>query len=77
MEVAGENVTWVVFCREYLRKYFPEDVLSKKEIEFLELKQGNMSIVEFYLHYVEADAKFSKCIMFENGLRPEIKKEVG
>ena len=45
LEAAGENVTWAVFRREFLRKYFPEDVRGKKEIEFLELKQGNLSVV--------------------------------
>ena len=35
LEAAGENVTWAVFCREFLRKYFPKDVCGKKEIEFL------------------------------------------
>ncbi|XP_058766696.1 uncharacterized protein LOC131640299 [Vicia villosa] len=70
-----------------MRKYYPEDVRGKKEIEFLELKQGNKSVTEyaakfvelakFYPHYSEATTKFSKCIKFENGLRSEIKKEVG
>ena len=87
LEAAGENVTWAVFRREFLRKYFPEDVCGKKEIEFLELKQGSMSVVEyaakfaelakFYPHYAEENAEFSKCIKFENGLHPEIKKAVG
>ncbi|XP_058764834.1 uncharacterized protein LOC131638299 [Vicia villosa] len=58
----------------------------KKEIEFLELKQGNLSVMEyaarfvelekFYPHYNEATAEFSKCIKFENGLCPEINKEI-
>ena len=71
----------------FLRKYFPEDVRGKNEIEFLERKQVSMSIVEyavkfaelakFYPHYSETNAEFSKCIKFENGLRPEIKKAVG
>ena len=70
-----------------MRKYFPEDVHGKKDIEFLELKQGSISVVEyavkfaelakFYSHYSEADPEFSKCIKFDNGLRPEIKKVVG
>ena len=38
LEVVGENVTWAVFRREFLRKYFPEDVYGKKAIESLELK---------------------------------------
>ena len=70
-----------------MRKYYPEDVRGKKEIEFLELKQGSMSITDyaarftmlakFYPHYDGPNGEFSKCIKFENGLRPEIKKAVG
>ncbi|XP_058733471.1 uncharacterized protein LOC131605092 [Vicia villosa] len=87
LEVADEEITWIVFRREFLRKYYLEDVLGKKEIGFLELKQENMSVREyaarftelakFYLHYDGAGAEFSKCIKFENGLRSEIKKAVG
>ena len=73
--------------REFLDRYFPEDVRGKKEIEFLELKQGNMSVTEycakfvelakFYSHYTAEAAEFSKCIKFENGLRAEIKRAIG
>ncbi|XP_050896157.1 uncharacterized protein LOC127102880 [Lathyrus oleraceus] len=87
LETAGEEITWEGFRREFLRKYYPEDVRGKKEIEFLELKQGNLSITEYaakftesaklYPHYDGANAEFSKCIKFENGLRLEIKKAVG
>src|ERR1043165_9976666 len=41
LDAAGEEITWDVFRREFLRKYYPENVRGKKEIEFLELKQGN------------------------------------
>ena len=87
LEDAGEEVTWAVFRREFMRKYYPEDVRGKKEIEFLELKQGNMSVTEyaakftelskFYPHYNGEGAEFSKCIKFENGLRSEVKKAIG
>ncbi|XP_058726003.1 uncharacterized protein LOC131597316 [Vicia villosa] len=50
--------------QEFLRKYFPEDVPGKKEIEFLELRQGNKSVVEYATS------------LFENGLCPEIKNAV-
>jgi len=73
--------------REFLNRYFPEDVRGKKEIEFLELKQGDMSVtkyaskfvelVKFYPHYTAETAEFSKCIKFENGLRAEIKRATG
>ncbi|XP_039683835.1 uncharacterized protein [Medicago truncatula] len=76
-----------VRMREFLNRYFPEDVRGKKEIEFLELKQGDMSVTEyaakfmelakFYPHYTAETAEFSKCIKFENGLRADIKRAIG
>ena len=83
----GAEITWAVFRREFLRRYFPEDVRGRKEIEFLELKQGDMSITEyaakfvelakFYPHYAAETAEFSKFIKFENGLRADIKRAIG
>ncbi|XP_058781838.1 uncharacterized protein LOC131656074 [Vicia villosa] len=87
LKAACEDITWDVFRREFLRRYYPEHVREKKEIEFLELKQVNLSVTEynakfvelekFYPHYNEATTEFSKYIKFENGLRPEIKKKRG
>ncbi|XP_058732834.1 uncharacterized protein LOC131604409 [Vicia villosa] len=80
-------ITWVVFPREFLRKYFLIDVWRKKGMEFLALKQGNsivteyaakfVELVKFYPHYSEEIDKFSKCIKFESGLRSEIKRAIG
>lgn len=87
LEQDGAEVTWAVFRREFLNRYFPEDVRGKKEIEFLELKQGDMLVTEyadkfvelakFYPHYTAETAEFSKCIKFENGLRADIKRAIG
>jgi len=87
LENDGRVVTWVVFRREFLNRYFLEDVRGKKEIEFLEMKQGDISVTEyaakfveltkFYPHYTPETAEFSKCIKFENGLRVEIKQAIG
>jgi len=53
LEQDGAEVTWVVFKREFLDRYFLEDVRGKKEIEFLELKQGNMSVTGYAAKFVE------------------------
>ncbi|XP_058751789.1 uncharacterized protein LOC131624885 [Vicia villosa] len=53
LEANGEEVTWVVFSREFLRKYFPKDVRGKKEIEFLELRQWNKLVVEYAAKFGE------------------------
>ena len=60
---------------------------GKKEIEFLELKQGNSTIfeyatrfeelVKFFPYYNNLIVKASKCIKFENGLHPEVKQGIG
>ncbi|XP_050896680.1 uncharacterized protein LOC127103468 [Lathyrus oleraceus] len=87
LEVVGAEITWDVFKVKLLEKYFSEYVCSKNEIEFLELKQGNMMVVEYtakfeelvklYPHYNGTVVEGSKCIKFENGLRPEIKQGIG
>ncbi|XP_050918381.1 uncharacterized protein LOC127135791 [Lathyrus oleraceus] len=86
-EANGIALTWAILRDAFLEKYFPANVRSKKEIEFLELKQGNMTVVDyaakfeefsrFYPHYNRVEAEVSKCIKFENGLRPEIKPFIG
>ncbi|MCI41068.1 pol polyprotein, partial [Trifolium medium] len=45
--VDGVVIVWEIFKREFLRKYFPTDVKNKKVIEFMGLKQGNMSVAEY------------------------------
>jgi len=82
IEASGDAIAWVRFMNEFLRNYFPEDLRNKKEAEFLNLKQGSMSIAEYAAKYEELsrfcpyinvkDAIVSKCVKFENGLRLEI-----
>lgn len=83
----GIEVTWALFLDAFLEKYYPENVRGKKEIEFLELKQGNGTVVEYVAkfeelikfcpHYNNANVERSKCLKFMNGLRPYIKKAMG
>ena len=83
----GIEVTWALFRDAFLENYFPEDVRGKKEVEFLELKQGNgtvadyaarfQELIKYFSHYNTANAERSKCLKFVNGLRPDIKKAIG
>jgi len=62
-----------------LAKYFPADVRNKKEIEFLELKQENMTIAKYATKFEElsrfclyinaAEVEVSKYLKFKNDLR--------
>src|ERR1044072_3143671 len=75
----NQEITWPVFKVAFLAKYFPEDVKGRKEVEFLELKQGNMTVgqyaakfeelAQFLLSYRNAADENSKCIKLGNGLR--------
>ncbi|XP_058754430.1 uncharacterized protein LOC131627607 [Vicia villosa] len=84
---AGITITWAIFKREFLRKYFPEDIRGRKEIEFLELKQDNMTVPEYAVKFAELAkyytpynndeaGEFSKCTKLENGLYDEIKQGI-
>ena len=42
LEQDGAMVTWAIFSREFLNRYFPEDVRGKKEIEFLEIGRAHV-----------------------------------
>jgi hypothetical protein len=82
LEASGEALTWARFKTEFLRKYFPKDLRTKKEVEFLNLKQENRSVAEYaakfeelsrFCPYINAeDVMVSKCVKFESGLRPDI-----
>ena len=74
MEAEGQAVTWETFKRVFMGKYFPEDVMNKKEMDLLELKQGNMilaeyaakfeELVRYFPHYQGRDGESSKCVKF-------------
>ena len=86
LENGGININWEMFKTKFLEKYFPNDVRRAKEIEFMKLKQENMSVGEYASKFEEL-GKYStffyhldgrmKCIKFEDGRRPELKKAVG
>ncbi|KAF1884418.1 hypothetical protein Lal_00033424 [Lupinus albus] len=83
METEGQLISWGTFKEKFLHKYFPADLKQKKEMEFLKLEQGNMSVGEYAAKFeelarfcpyseLEVDGR-SKCSKFESGLRPKLK----
>ncbi|XP_058741477.1 uncharacterized protein LOC131613856 [Vicia villosa] len=74
------------FGLSFYKSTFRKMLVTKREIEFLELKQGNMTVdeyaarfeelVKYCSHYNTNEAMNSKCIKFENRLRPEIKQGI-
>ncbi|XP_050875247.1 uncharacterized protein LOC127078870 [Lathyrus oleraceus] len=53
LKANGTKITWIAFRAAFMEKYFPTDVSSKKEIELLELKQGNTIVVDYVAKFEE------------------------
>ncbi|KAF1894559.1 hypothetical protein Lal_00009369 [Lupinus albus] len=84
METEGQLISWSTFKAKFLQKYFHADLKRQKEMEFLKLEQGNMSVGEYAVKFeelarfcpyseLEVDGR-SKCSKFESGLRSKLKR---
>ncbi|XP_014511519.1 uncharacterized protein LOC106770209 [Vigna radiata var. radiata] len=72
-------ISWELFKTKFYTKYFPDSVSFYEEIEFLQLVQGSMLIIEYvdrFKHlpwfYTLAIDEEWQCRKFENGLRGDI-----
>ena len=82
----GGVIPWEVFKNHFLDNYFPLDLRKRKAREFLDLKQGEMSVgeytakfnelVQYWPHYGEPGTEGELCSQFEHGLREDIRKVV-
>ena len=79
-----EAMTWAEFYEMFMGKYFPATARDAKAQEFLELKQGAMTVIEYVARFTEL-ARFSddyvatdlaKVRRFENGLRLSIRGRI-
>ena len=81
----GEDpMTWDILVELLNNKYYPRDVQRTKEREFLSLKQGRMSVMEYAVRFNEL-SKFAmhqvnteerKMDHFGQGLRGDIKSVI-
>jgi len=67
-----------------LDKYFPDNPKFEKEVEFLKLEQGDMSVYRYSAKFeyltrfnTQATSEAWRCMKFEEGLKHELKKIVG
>ena len=79
-----EAVTWAEFQELFIGKYFPDTARHAKAQEFLELKQGTMTVMDYVARFTEL-AHFSDDYMatdmakvrrFENGLKLSIQGRI-
>ena len=79
-----EPMTWAEFQELFMGKYFPDTARHAKAQEFLELKQGTRTVIEYVARFTEL-ARFAddylatdlaKVRRFENGLRLSIQGRI-
>ena len=79
-----EVMTWAEFQELFMGKYFPETARHAKAQEFLELKQGAMTVMDYVARFTKL-ARFAddyvatdmaKVKRFENGLRLSIRARI-
>ena len=77
-------MTWAVFHGLFMSKYFPSTAKHAKALEFLELRQGTMTVIEYMPRFTEL-ARFgddyvatdmAKVRRFENGLKLSIRGKI-
>ena len=79
-----EEITWAEFHGLFMSKYFPATARHAKAQEFLELRQGTMTVMEYMTRFIEL-ARFgddyvatymAKVRRFENGLKLSIRGKI-
>ncbi|KAK5819395.1 hypothetical protein PVK06_024393 [Gossypium arboreum] len=83
--VPREQVTWEFFQTEFRKKYISQRFIDQKRREFLDLKQGSMSVTDYERKFVRLSRYAQECISsesimckcFEDGLNDDIRMFVG
>ena len=83
-EARHEPITWKVFTEKFNDKYFPDCIREQKELEFLNLIQGNLTVAKYESKFTELsrfathmiDDEYRKARRFERGLRPAIRSRI-
>ena len=79
-----EAMKWAEFQEMFMGKYFPDTARNAKAQEFLELKQGVMTVMDYVARFTEV-ARFAddyvatdmaKIRRFENGLKLSIRARI-
>ena len=83
MEDKGEDATWENFKVRFLEEYFSDSVRYAKEIEFMQVEQGNLSVTEYATRFKHLDRFYTQTMTeawryrkFEFGLKQELKEVV-
>ncbi|XP_052176687.1 uncharacterized protein LOC127790991 [Diospyros lotus] len=78
----GHGWTWDQFKELFLKKYYPANIRNQKEAEFLMLKQGSLTLIEYERKFDElsrftpalVDTEQKRARRFEQGLRHDLRQ---
>ncbi|XP_028067080.1 uncharacterized protein LOC114269907 [Camellia sinensis] len=84
MHESNKDIGWARFLEIFYDKYFPQCVRDRKVLEFMELKQGNMTVAEYEAKFIElarfalhmVNINYKKARKFKGGLRDDILEKV-
>ena len=51
--MSGVPITWELFKTTFLERFFPREMREAKVEEFINLKQGSMTVNECFLKFVK------------------------
>ncbi|XP_020525722.1 uncharacterized protein LOC110007652 [Amborella trichopoda] len=79
-EETETEATWESFLVAFNQKYFPDSVRERKEVEFIQLQQGKLSVEQYAAKFAELSCyaphviniEARKASKFERGLRSDI-----
>ena len=77
-------MTWAEFQELFMGRYFPDTARHAKAQEFLELKQGTMTVMDYVARFTElahfvndyVATDMAKVRRFENGLKLSIRGRI-
>ncbi|XP_028087675.1 uncharacterized protein LOC114288367 [Camellia sinensis] len=84
MRESHKEIGWARFLEIFYDKYFPQCVCDRKVLEFMELKQNNMTVAEYKAKFTKlarfaphmVDTDYKKVRHFEGGLLDDILEKV-
>ena len=64
--LGGGPVTWEIFKRVFLDRFFPRELSKTKVDEFINLHQGGMSVLDYSLKFSKL-SKYAPSLMSNQG----------
>ena len=63
--LGGVSVTWELFKTTFLERFFPREMMEVMVEEFINLKQGSMTVREYSLKFVKL-SRYANSLVFNN-----------